>query len=67
MSRSVRYLINALLLVLVGGHAIWWFATGRAEFAPDLTVWLRVAQGVLAFAGAIWFFGRSRGAANRGS
>jgi hypothetical protein len=67
MSRSVRYLLNALLLVLVGAHAVWWFATGRAQFAPDLTVWLRVAQGILAFAGAIWFYSRSRSAANEGS
>ena len=67
MSRSVRYLINALLLVLIGGQAVWWFATGRAEFAPDMTVWLKVAQGIVGFAGAIWFFSRSRGAANQGS
>jgi hypothetical protein len=67
MSRSVRYLINALLLVLVGAHAVWWFATGRAELARDMTVWLRVAQAVLGFAGAIWFYSRSRGAAAKGS
>jgi hypothetical protein len=67
MSRSSRYLLNALLLVLVGAHAIWWFATGRAELAPATTVWLRVAQGIIGFAGAIWFYSRSRAAANPGS
>ena len=67
MSRSSRYLLNALLLILVGAHAIWWFATGRAEFASDMAIWLRVAQGILGFAGAIWFYSRSRGAANQGS
>ena len=67
MSRSVRYLVNALLLLLVAGHAIWWFATGRARFAPDLTVWLRVAQIVVGLAGALWFYGRSRSAARQGS
>ena len=67
MSRSVRYLLNALLLLLVGGHAVWWFATGRAEFAPDLSVWLKVAQAIVGLAGAIWFFSRARSAANLGS
>jgi hypothetical protein len=67
MSRSVRYLLNALLLLLLGGHAVWWFAAGRAEFAPDLTVWLKVAQAIVGLAGAIWFFSRSRGAASQGS
>jgi hypothetical protein len=67
MSRSVRYLLNAVLLLLVGGHAVYWFAMGRAEFAPNLTVWLRVAQAIVGFAGAIWFYSRSRGAASQGS
>lgn len=67
MSRSVRYLVNAVLLLLIAGHGVWWFATGRARFAPDLTVWLRVAQIVVGFAGAIWFYSRSRSAASPGS
>jgi hypothetical protein len=67
MSRRVRYLLNALLLLLLGGHAVWWFAAGRAEFAPDLDVWLKVAQGIVGLAGAIWFFSRSRAAASQGS
>ena len=60
MSRSVRYVLNALLCLLVGGHAVYWFATGRAELATDLRVGLVVAQAVAGFAGAIWFFMRSR-------
>jgi hypothetical protein len=61
MSRSTRFLVNALLCLRVAGHAVYWFAIGRAEFAPDLQVGLRVAQAVVGFAGAIWFFIRSRG------
>ncbi len=60
MSRSMRFLLNAALCLLVGGHAVYWFATGRAEFAPDLQVGLRVAQAVVGLGGAIWFFVRSR-------
>jgi hypothetical protein len=67
MSRSVRYLLNALLLVLVGAHAVWWFATGRAEFATDTAVWLKIAQAIAGFGGAIWFYSRSRSVASRGS
>jgi hypothetical protein len=60
MSRSARFIVNAVLCLLVAGHAVYWFATGRAELAPDFQVGLRVAQAVLGFAGAIWFFVRSR-------
>jgi hypothetical protein len=60
MSRSARFLVNAALLLLVAAHAVYWFAMGRAEFATDLQVGLRVAQAVAGFAGAIWFFVRSR-------
>jgi hypothetical protein len=60
MSRSARFVVNAVLCLLVGGHAVYWFATGRAELAPDLQIGLRVAQAVVGFAGAIWFFVRSR-------
>jgi hypothetical protein len=52
--------LNALLCLLVGGHAVYWFATGRAELATDFRVGLVVAQAVAGFAGAIWFFMRSR-------
>jgi hypothetical protein len=64
MSRSARYLVNTALCVLVGVHAIYWFATGQAELASGMLVGLRVAQAVIAFAGAIWFYSRSRGAAS---
>jgi hypothetical protein len=67
MSRSVRYVLNALLLALIGGHAVYWFATGRAEFASSLDLWLKVAQAVVGFGGAIWFLSRSRNVANHGS
>jgi hypothetical protein len=60
MPRSVRYLLNAALCLLVGGHAVYWFAIGRAEFASDVRIGLVVAQAVVGFAGAIWFFVRSR-------
>lgn len=60
MSRTTRYVLNALLCLLVGGHAVYWFAMGRAEVATDLRVGLVVAQAVAGFAGAIWFFMRSR-------
>ena len=67
MSRSTRFLVNAALCLLVAAHALYWFATGRAEFASSVRVGLVVAQAVVGFAGAIWFFSRSRGAASRGS
>lgn len=63
MSRSVRFLVNAALLLLVAAHAVYWFATGRAAFATDLQVGLRVAQAIAGFAGAIWFLIRSRNVA----
>ena len=60
MSRSARHLINALICLAVGGHAVYWFATGGAEFASSLRVGLVVAQAVLGLAGAVWFYSRSR-------
>jgi hypothetical protein len=63
MSRSVRFLVNAVLLLLVAAHAVYWFAMGRAEFATDLQIGLRAAQAVAGLVGAIWFFVRSRSVA----
>jgi hypothetical protein len=60
MSRSARFSVNAVLCLLVGAHAVYWFATGRAELASDTRIGLVVAQAVVGFAGAIWFFVRSR-------
>jgi hypothetical protein len=62
MPRSVRFGLNALICLLVAGHAVWWFATGRAEVATGVRIGLAVAQAVAGFAGAIWFFGRARSA-----
>jgi hypothetical protein len=59
MSKSNRYLVNAGVCLLVGAHAVWWFASGQSA----LNSGLRVAQAVVGFAGAIWFLSRSRGAA----
>ena len=60
MSRTVRYVVNALICLVVGAHAVWWFATGRSELATEFRVGLVVAQAIAGFAGAIWFFMRSR-------
>jgi hypothetical protein len=67
MSRSTRFLVNAVLCLLVGAHAVYWFATGQSAFASSLRIGLVVAQAVVGFAGAIWFYSRSRGAASRGT
>jgi hypothetical protein len=61
MTKVARHRINALICVLVFAHAIYWFVSGRTEFATGLRIGLVVAQAVLGFAGAIWFWGRSRG------
>jgi hypothetical protein len=56
-------LINAVICLVVGAHAIYWFAAGRAESATDLRVGLVVAQAIVGLFGAVWFYSRSRGAA----
>jgi hypothetical protein len=63
MSKSRRYLMNAGVCLLVGAHAVWWLASGQSTFNTSFWIGLRVAQAVVGFAGAIWFFSRSRGAA----
>lgn len=63
MTKTKRHLINAVIALLVGAHALYWFATGRAETASDLRVGLVVAQAVVGLLGAVWFYSRSRGAA----
>ena len=61
MSRNVRYLVNAVVLLLIGAHAVYRFTVERAELASDgVGFGLVVAQGVVGFGGAIWFFVRSR-------
>ena len=64
MSRRIRYLVNALLCLLVGAYAVYWFATGQAELASALQLGLAVAGAVVGLAGAIWFFLRARSAPN---
>jgi hypothetical protein len=64
MARSTRFVVNAVLCALVGAHAIYWFATGQAASASNVGVGLKVAQGVVGFAGAIWFYSRSRSVAS---
>lgn len=61
MSKNTRHLINALISLAVGAHAVYWFATGGAELASNLRIGLVVAQAIVGFAGAIWFYSRSRG------
>lgn len=63
MTRSTRYLINAGVCLLVGAHAVYWFASGQSAFNSALWIGLRVLQAVVGFAGALWFLSRSRGAA----
>jgi hypothetical protein len=64
MSRSNRYLVNAGICLLVGAHAVWWFASGQNALTTGLWIGLRVLQAIVGFAGAIWFLSRSRGAAS---
>lgn len=61
MPRNVRYLLNAVLLLALGGHGLYRFTVGRAELGTDgVSMGLVIAQMVVGFAGAIWFFVRSR-------
>ena len=62
MSRSARHLVSAGVCLAVGAYAAWWFATGRAALASRFDVGLAVAQAVVGFGGALWFYVRSRGA-----
>jgi len=60
MARNVRYLVNAVVLLLIGAHGIYRFATERAELTDGVSLGLVVAQIVVGIGGAIWFFVRSR-------
>jgi hypothetical protein len=62
MSRRVRHLVNALVCLVVAAYAVYWFATGRAQFATGLQVSLAAAAAVVGLAGAAWFFLRARNA-----
>ena len=60
MAKNVRYLVNAIVLLLIGAHGIYRFTTERAELSDGITLGLVVAQIVVGIGGAIWFFVRSR-------
>ena len=60
MAKNVRYLVNAVVLLLIGAHGIYRFATERAELSDGISLSLVVAQIVVGIGGAIWFFVRSR-------
>ena len=61
MSRKGRYLLNAVVLLLIGAHGVYRFTTQREELAAEgLWLGLVVAQAVVGIAGAVWFFARSR-------
>jgi hypothetical protein len=61
MSRNARYLVNAIVLLLIGAHGVYRFATERPDLVSDgISLGLVIAQVVVGFGGAIWFFARSR-------
>ena len=60
MAKNVRYLVNAVVLLLIGAHGIYRFTTERAELTDGVSLGLVVAQIVVGIGGAIWFFVRSR-------
>ena len=61
MARNVRYLLNAVVLLLIGAHGIYRFVTERTQLDSDgFALGLVVAQVVVGLGGAIWFFARSR-------
>ena len=61
MPRNVRYLVNAVVLLLLGAHGVYRFITERQELVSDgISLGLVIAQIVVGFGGAIWFFVRSR-------
>lgn len=61
MPRHVRYLVNAVVLLLLGAHGVYRFVTERQELVSDgISLGLVIAQVVVGFGGAIWFFVRSR-------
>jgi hypothetical protein len=62
MRRNTRHVVSAVICLAAGAHAAWWFATGRAALASGFDIGLTVAQAVVGFGGALWFYARSRGA-----
>lgn len=64
MAKNVRYLVNAVVLLLIGAHGIYRFTTERAELSDGVSLGLVIAQIVVGMGGAIWFFVRSRSASS---
>ena len=64
MAKNVRYLVNAVVLLLIGAHGIYRFTTERAELSDGLSLGLVIAQIVVGIGGAIWFLVRSRRASS---
>ena len=62
MSKNARHLVSALVCLAAGAHAVWWFATGRMGLGSDFDFGLKVAQAIVGFGGALWFYVRARGA-----
>jgi hypothetical protein len=60
MQKNVRYRVNAIVLLAIGAHGIYRFATERAELSDSVSLGLVIAQIVVGLGGAIWFFVRSR-------
>jgi len=62
MTRNVRYVLNACVLLFIGAHGVYRFATERTQLDSDgFALGLVVAQVIVGIGGAIWFFVRSRG------
>jgi len=60
MQKNVRYRVNAIVLLAIGAHGIYRFATERVELSDGVSLGLVIAQIVVGLGGAIWFFVRSR-------
>ncbi len=61
MTKASRHRINAVICLVVLAHALYWFFSGRLEYASNFRTGLVIAQGIAGLAGAVWFWGRSRG------
>ena len=60
MQRNVRYRVNAIVLLAIGAHGVYRFATEPGLGSDGISLGLVIAQVVVGFGGAIWFFVRSR-------
>ena len=61
MPRNVRYLVNAVVLLLIGAHGVYRFVTELQDLVSDgISLGLVMAQVIVGLGGAIWFFVRSR-------